>query len=400
MWRRLNDSEVIYRKTAAEYFNLVLECIDSRFSIETTNAMLLALALDPTLATTVFTHDIESFSADLDMECERISGRLAVRCAGLLEVSENGAVTFIHRSAQEFLVNTPEGQHIREADQLPSETRLFNLMRGLLSCIGLVIDSRFRTNHPKLPSRILKFCKQLGYVATNAVSFLTSAYETFAIQESLCSDNANEFLHLAEALYSAGNWTFDNFYHLRPDFLGAISHTGFYFQVLSGMAQLTSEAPAGMRVSSLYKSYIFESALESLKWRPSDLPGRDLASLCSLNDTSSPRTTYHGTIKHVQSMVGTIGEQDPLFYLTSDHLAVLLGASIDGDIVQTSESLGLVIRLLEEATICPTAQSYYSKLPHAIFLGCSQPNSLTIQNSCQGEPCSLKPIPPFFLPSA
>lgn len=30
MWRRLNDSEAVYRKTAAQYFNLVLECIERR----------------------------------------------------------------------------------------------------------------------------------------------------------------------------------------------------------------------------------------------------------------------------------------------------------------------------------------------------------------------------------
>lgn len=56
--------------------------------------------------------NIESFVEELDMECERISKRLPVRCAGLLEVSKYGTVSFMHRSALEFLENTPEGQHI------------------------------------------------------------------------------------------------------------------------------------------------------------------------------------------------------------------------------------------------------------------------------------------------
>lgn len=65
--------------------------------MQTTSVILLAVALNPKLAAKVLTDNIVSFAGDLDKECEKISVRLPVQCAGLLEVSKDGAVTFIHR---------------------------------------------------------------------------------------------------------------------------------------------------------------------------------------------------------------------------------------------------------------------------------------------------------------
>ncbi|KAJ5710658.1 hypothetical protein N7488_004814 [Penicillium malachiteum] len=49
MWHRLNDSEAIYRETAARYFNLILESLENDDLFQTRNILLLALALKPEL---------------------------------------------------------------------------------------------------------------------------------------------------------------------------------------------------------------------------------------------------------------------------------------------------------------------------------------------------------------
>jgi hypothetical protein len=98
MWRRLNDSEDIYRETAARYFNMMLESVDTLRFTQKASPLLLALALDLSLATMVVTECIESWEAVLYRECEKISMWLPIRCAGLLEMTAEGTVTFIHRS--------------------------------------------------------------------------------------------------------------------------------------------------------------------------------------------------------------------------------------------------------------------------------------------------------------
>lgn len=175
MWRRLNDSEPVYRETAARYFNLMLECVDNRSLIQTKSLLLLALALNPPLAAAVVTEDIESWAGELDRECERISVRLPIRCAGLLEVSADGTVTLIHRSAQEFLMNTPEGQRIRCADSSPHETHRLNLMRGALGCCRLKIEAEMQTGPQTLPPHILDLCQPLSVEFNYAAFFLNRA---------------------------------------------------------------------------------------------------------------------------------------------------------------------------------------------------------------------------------
>ncbi|OOQ84423.1 hypothetical protein PEBR_30443 [Penicillium brasilianum] len=329
MWRRLNDSEVIYRKTAAQYFNLVQECIERRDFLQTSNLTVLALALNPRLAATVVTEHIESFAEELDVGLERISKRLPVRCAGLLEVSKDGNVTFIHRSAQEFLVNTPEGQRIRQADNTSGENRLFNLARGLLGYIRLEIEIQ------RQPSRL-----QFHPVPSNFAnpSDLAEAQE---IQEGHCHRSTTQLV-----LSRKGKWTFDCNSLLHPDFLGAIAQAGFFEKALCRLAQLTSEAPHGMmRISRLYKLYVFEIASDPLLQRRSSSLAQDYAFFSTLSDSSSTKHAIHGPISPYQSRM-TISDHSA-FYLTSDPLARLLDEKLVNINCMTPKFIGFVVWLLE-----------------------------------------------------
>ncbi|KAI7972609.1 hypothetical protein EIK77_009072 [Talaromyces pinophilus] len=335
MWRRLNDSEAIYRETAAQYFNLMLESVDILSFTQKASPLLLALAMDPALATAVVKDDIESWEGPLYRECERISVWLPIRCAGLLEVTADGTLTFIHRSAREFLINTTEGQRIRCADPTSRETHRLNLMRGILGCCRLGIEANMQT----FPPRILSLCQPLGGRIECANTFFRSC------RDRLSPASAHKLLGLAQALYSTGQWLYDNSFYLQPDTLGAVARAGFFAQARAEFAQL---ADAGREISGFYQAYILESVFDAVKWSEVKMSTQDLAFLCALGNTSSTQHARQSTFNFVQSTLGSVGEQNPPFYLTRDPLELLLEDSLAEDIIPGKcNSLDLMISLLE-----------------------------------------------------
>ncbi|QKX56752.1 uncharacterized protein TRUGW13939_03859 [Talaromyces rugulosus] len=337
MWRRLNDSEAVYRGTAALYFNLMLECVGNIDLTSAASPLLLALALHPPLAATVVTEDIEFWEGQLHRECERITERLPIRCAGLLEVTADGTVALIHRSAQEFLTNTPEGQRIRGADSTPRETHRLNLIRGLLGCYKLEIEAEAQTLSP----RILNLCQPLGRKLRSASSFFELC------RYDLSPESVHTLFNLAQALYSTRKWVFDYSFYLQPDFLGAIARAGFFALTRDGFAQLAGAAPRGWRISRLYQAYILECVLDSVKWSEVKTSAQDLAFLCALGNTSSTQNARYSIINFIQSIVGTVGEEDPPFYITSDPLQLLMEESLLDEFPGRYNSLDLMISLLE-----------------------------------------------------
>lgn len=206
-----------------------------------------SFSLGPTLAANVVTEDIESFASELEMACAKVSQRLPIRCAGLLEVSEEVIVTFIHRSAQEFLVNTLEGQRIRQADQVPSETRLFNLVIGMLGCIRLEIECEGKSASPELSAPMLELCQHLGPGSVMADVILSHGHEAFVVERRLSPDSLNEYLRLAQAIYSVWGRNSGNGL-VQPDFLGAIAWAGFFDQSLHGLPSTQSGTGYGPEI--------------------------------------------------------------------------------------------------------------------------------------------------------
>ncbi|KAK1777057.1 hypothetical protein QBC45DRAFT_331542 [Copromyces sp. CBS 386.78] len=126
MWERLNEDQDLYKKEAAQCFNLVMHwqrMPSHEFSKRCTKFHLLA-SLDPSISRACLNDDKPRFSSDLEAACKRIGKRVEIRSAGLLELGDQGSIDFIHRSALEFLMDTPEGQQIMAHDKsTPNELR-------------------------------------------------------------------------------------------------------------------------------------------------------------------------------------------------------------------------------------------------------------------------------------
>lgn len=150
MWRRLNEDHVIYRKEAAQYFHIVME-------LEHPSIFQVMTASDPLLQKNLLERQIPVLAEDLVRQCERTEQRLLIRCAGLLEIEgdwiadsedeESGSetdvsrneqdksrpepkvllsplylillerfaerrVSFLHRTAHDFLIDTKAGRDI------------------------------------------------------------------------------------------------------------------------------------------------------------------------------------------------------------------------------------------------------------------------------------------------
>ncbi|KAF4586021.1 vegetative incompatibility protein HET-E-1 [Ophiocordyceps camponoti-floridani] len=138
MWKRLNDSEAIYKHDAACYFNLLLDYMNDDLPFGRSDIVLFALAGLSLRA------DVPDKEEWIDPEvfnnvCQLTIVRLRTRSAGMMEVFDDGAVAFVHRSAVEFLTGTAEGQHIRSADESSHETRLLHLFLAHLDGIKLAL---------------------------------------------------------------------------------------------------------------------------------------------------------------------------------------------------------------------------------------------------------------------
>jgi len=276
MWQRLNDSEPIYRKEAAQLFNIALAALDLSFWTfgEDLSPRQLTLAFFPSLAADILQEDcnFETLLENLDHACERTVSRLRSRCAGLLEVrhfeySGEGEVCFIHRSAQEFLLGTAEGQQILEADDAPKETHIFNLARAYLARIKTDMhdipsdrDASLSSNHAKeAPEEMLVF----NFDPRDHCLVLFHAREAFVEESRLSDEKVTQFLELSRALYESSRW--DSAFvngpsdWPAPDFVGLAASAGLSKYVSTELARLEAESSDTSWVSNRYKNYLLKA---------------------------------------------------------------------------------------------------------------------------------------------
>ncbi|KAH6995835.1 hypothetical protein BKA56DRAFT_570101 [Ilyonectria sp. MPI-CAGE-AT-0026] len=140
MWARLGDDRIVYQKTASLYFNLALE--DPAYSIRDFPDLLeFSLASCDDIL-----NEFEETAATISAEnirdrCERTMRNIRLRCAGLIECVPlrwggfkrlpgrdllysftETKVTFVHRTAHDFLTDTNFGRKIlRTAHIAPAE---------------------------------------------------------------------------------------------------------------------------------------------------------------------------------------------------------------------------------------------------------------------------------------
>ncbi|KAK3500449.1 uncharacterized protein B0T23DRAFT_401863 [Neurospora hispaniola] len=158
MWERLNEDQHLYRKEAALYFQLVIHwgrMPSHAFEKRCTTFHLLA-ARDPSISRAYLNHDTASLPANLEALCEKLGKRVETRSAGLLEHGDYGSIDFIHRSALEFLTDSPEGQRIMAHDtstfsELRSWLLQADVARAYLMFMKPVNPHIFRHWHSRCP---------------------------------------------------------------------------------------------------------------------------------------------------------------------------------------------------------------------------------------------------------
>jgi hypothetical protein len=164
-------------------------------------------------------------------------------------------------------------------------------------------------------------------------------------RDRLSPESVQKLLGLAQVLYSTGQWLYDNSFYLQPDTLGAVARAEFFAQARAEFAQL---ADAGREISGPYQAYILESVFDAVKWSEVKMSVQNLPFFCALGNTSSTQYARQSTFNFVQSTLGSVGEQNPPFYLTRDPLELLLEDSLAEDVLPGRyNSLDLMIRLLE-----------------------------------------------------
>lgn len=247
MWQRLNDSQAIYQMEAAQYFNLMLEKQSIFWEM---SLGILTLAFQPSLATAVLAKENTCSPREFVQACCRTSSRLQTRCAGILEISKSGLVTFIHRSAAEFLTGTPEGQRICQVDQSSSEARLLSLIRGHLGCVKLMKCSA----SPPTP-----YCST-DELVIGAFRTLWTIRHSLVDPGKLSENGQDEVIRYSRTLYETDQWGSWPQGMAQPDFPGITAYAGLLAQTAAEFKRLVSETPDNMRISGNYKAYLLGAA--------------------------------------------------------------------------------------------------------------------------------------------
>jgi hypothetical protein len=206
MWSRLNqDQEIqdVYRSEAAFYFQFTLKALERRNRDALANSLFaLMVASEKSLDDPV----VDEEDIELVKLCRVVERRMTVRCAGLLEVvwsdrssesggipwdkmlaigeggqgttlskvrelAQNTTVTFIHRSAQQFLRETDAGKQILSYNSKSDEEFWSDLVRATMASALLyrsspkpgIVDwgeTANDSNHSKLTMPLLVSIKE------------------------------------------------------------------------------------------------------------------------------------------------------------------------------------------------------------------------------------------------
>ncbi|KAI8626180.1 hypothetical protein F5Y19DRAFT_229340 [Xylariaceae sp. FL1651] len=171
MWTRFNDDIPLYRKSAARYFNLIIDATDIHTKIEeitgepyyspyyqsngNINIFQLMAATNTIVPVTLLDQRRELEESSLSQLCEDTQTAIKLRCAGLIEIQfqkrtgyyawgaadrHRGvipylqtAVRWIHRSAYDFLRDSEDGHELRAHDGSSRSERIMLLMRAELA---------------------------------------------------------------------------------------------------------------------------------------------------------------------------------------------------------------------------------------------------------------------------
>lgn len=191
MWERLNDDCDLYRESAALYFKLKMAADDrklkcSRNGWSMMEMMLASLSMDnwPLAKRPLIS------ASQLMEKCVGFEKKVEVRCAGLLVLNGTPAgtsplkrglrdmknallrytkgvgFTFIHRSAQDFLIDTVEGQNILKHGGLSPEDINIRIVCGSLRAAACEpLRLMLGKTSPFLPKALKNYLEDLSIIA-------------------------------------------------------------------------------------------------------------------------------------------------------------------------------------------------------------------------------------------
>ncbi|KAK4038639.1 hypothetical protein C8A01DRAFT_17314, partial [Parachaetomium inaequale] len=141
MWHRLNDDEPIYREDGAQFLNYALgyEDIGLGFDLPILTCTIdqLTLAREGCLRRKILEENYSPLVVEWIPYVRKTARQLEIRSAGLLEITTNmwgePSARLIHRSAKEFLENTPRGQQILQYDKSTAEDRMCNIILATIA---------------------------------------------------------------------------------------------------------------------------------------------------------------------------------------------------------------------------------------------------------------------------
>lgn len=142
MWNRMNkEDQQLYKSDAASYFSLVCQRLEENQSAPLLFVMM--ISTKPELRRRFLAGGQENNEEYLIGELQIFRRQVQVRCAGLLDVPEvrieclidEDPITFIHRSARDFIQDTEEGKQILQCDRIGS--RQLRLWSHIAEILGL-----------------------------------------------------------------------------------------------------------------------------------------------------------------------------------------------------------------------------------------------------------------------
>lgn len=140
MWNRMNkEDQQLYKSDAASYFSLVCQRFEEYQSAPSLFVMM--MSTKPELRRRFLAGGQENNEEYLIGELQIFRRQVQVRCAGLLDVPEvrierfvdQRPITFIHRSARDFIQDTEEGKQILQCDKIGlQKLRLWSYIAEIL----------------------------------------------------------------------------------------------------------------------------------------------------------------------------------------------------------------------------------------------------------------------------
>lgn len=254
MWERLNEDQDLYKKEAAQYFQLVVHwwrMPSHKFGGRCTIFHLLA-SLNPAISRACINNDNNSLPPDIEGACQKLGRRVEIRSAGLLEYGDQGSIDFIHRSALEFLTDTPEGQQIMAHDSSTANDLRSWLLQADVARAYLVCARPFGS--PGNGS-ILRCGLQgwpdahyfLADLQSNWDSTLPGDVQIMLLEpcRRILEENMRPFGYGSPLLDFAGYWAANGYYNLAIPFV-QYPHFSPYVEVIR---------------SQSYRSYLLVAAL-------------------------------------------------------------------------------------------------------------------------------------------